>query len=149
MLYVVFDFTDTRHGKVVINNTTPIWVCQNAMKQNEDCLYCKCNKCYMKDSCNSVNINIESRRSTRCRKKSNEKEGKISTKTQQFATAKTYVECDHDTLICCYESAYFTPDYIAVRQKKNHKLPIVCSICQFEILNKIDEKEMNPKVVAL
>ena len=104
----------------------------------------------MKESGSTANINMESRRSTRCRKISNEKEGLATKKTQQFATAKTFLECDHDTLICCYESAYFTSDYIAVRQEKNHKLPIVCSICQCEILNKIDELQMNlNKVVAL
>ena len=94
----------------------------------------------MKESnCNAVN-NVKSRRSTRCRRIINEKEGLVTKKTQQYATAKTYVECDHDTLICCYESAYFTRDYIAVRQKKKHKLPIMCSICKREILNKIDVK---------
>ena len=132
--------TDTRISQVIINHTNPIWVCQNAMKQDEDCLFCKCNECYMKDSNkHDVTTNIKSRRSMRCRRNINAKEGLVTKKTQQYATAKTYVACDHDTLVCSYESAYFTREYIAVREKKNHKLPTMCSICKREILNKLDD----------
>ena len=141
-LCTLFTFgTDIRNDQVIINHTNPIWVCQNAMKQDEDCLFCKCNECYMKESNKHVTTNISSRRSMRCRRNNNAKEGLVTKKTQQYATAKTYVACDHDTLICSYESAYFTREYIAVREKKKHTLPTICSICKREILNKLDEMD--------
>ena len=139
LCYFITFLTDTRNDQVIINHTNPIWVCQNAMKQDEDCLFCKCNECYMNECNKDVTTNINSRRSMRCRRNNNAKEGLVTKKTQQYATAKTYVACDHDTLICSYESAYFTREYIAVREKKNHKLPTMCSICKREILNKLDD----------
>ena len=116
------------------------------MRQNEDCVFCKCHECYME------NINLtkrDSRRSARCQKISNEKEGMNAKLSQQYTTAKTLVECDHLNLNCCFDFSYFSREYIAVRQKKNRKLPIICSICHREIVNKIDGRKMNPNVVII
>ena len=85
------------------------------MRQNEDCVFCKCHECYME------NINFtkrDSRRSARCQKISNEKEGMNAKLSQQYTTAKTLVECDHLNLNCCFDFSYFSREYIAVRQKK-------------------------------
>ena len=32
--------------QVVIKNSMSIWVRPNTMKQNEDCVFCKCHECY-------------------------------------------------------------------------------------------------------
>ena len=64
----------------------PIWVCPNVMRHNEDCVFCKCHEYYME------NINFtkqDSRRSARCQKISNEKEGMNAKLSQQYTTAKT------------------------------------------------------------
>ena len=116
------------------------------MKQNEDCVFYKYHECYME------NINFtkqDSRRLARCQKIGNEKEGTNSKLSQQYATAKTLVECDHLNLNCCFDFSYFLREYIAVRQKKNHKLPIIYTICHREIVNKIDGQKTNPKVVII
>ena len=68
---------------------------------------------------------------------------------QQYTTAKILVECDHLNLNCCFDFSYYSREYIAVRQKKNHKSPIICSICHNEIVNKIDGRKTNPKVVII
>ena len=64
----------------------------------------------------------DSRRSARCQKISNEKEGMNAKLSQQYTTAKSLVECDHLNLNCCFDFSYFLREYIVVRQKKNHKL---------------------------
>ena len=132
--------------QVVINNSTPIWVCPNAMKQNEDCVFCKCHECYME---NIEFTKRNSRRSARCQKINNEKEGMNSKLSKQNTTAKTLVECDHLNLNCCFDFSYFSREYLAVRKKKNRKLPITCTICHREIVNKIDVQNTNTKDVII
>ena len=98
------------------------------------------------------NINFtkrDSRRSGRCQKISNEKEGMNAKLSQQYTTVKTLVECDHLNLNCCFDFSYFSCEYIAVRQKKNYKVPIICSFCHREIVNKTDGQKTNPKVVII
>ena len=89
-------------------------------------MFCKCHECYIE------NINFtkrDSRRSACCQKISNEKEGMNAKLSQQYKPAKTLVECDLLNLNGCFDFSYFLREYIAVRQQKNHKLPIICSIC--------------------
>ena len=78
------------------------------------------------------------RRSVRCKKVENMKEGLIVEKKQRHVTAKTHMNCDHETLICCIDHSYFSKQYIKKRIQKKHKLPIFCSVCKFEIVDKFD-----------
>ena len=109
------------------------------MKKDEECLYCLCNDCYMKDSKKNDNLSNtrNSRRSIRCKKSDNVKEGMAAKKIQMFTTAKTHVICDHITLNCYIDFTYFKKDYIKKRQDLCHKLPIKCTKCERFIVSKI------------
>ena len=109
------------------------------MKRDEDCLYCLCNDCYMRESKKNETLSNKknSRRSIRCQKSNNIREGMSSKKIQMFTTAKTHVICDHITLNCYIDFTYFTKEYIKKRQDLGHKLPTKCTKCGRFIVNKI------------
>ena len=44
-----------KRDSFLISLTTPLWICQNTMKPHEDCVFCKCNQCYM--TANETNEN--------------------------------------------------------------------------------------------
>ena len=111
------------------------------MKTHENCIFCKCNKCYN----STVNANHEnmndmrrSRRSSRCVQASNAKEGMAMVRLQGRTTAKTVVECNHTMLQCYTDYTYFGKEYVKRRTKKGHKLPIKCSSCSSLIVDKIE-----------
>lgn len=136
------DILNNSVNQVIISDGQPIWVCVNAMKQDEDCVFCKCNKCYMKETEETKVFARKSkptRRSVRCKKVENVKEGLIVEKKQRQVTAKTHMNCDHETLNCCIDHSYFSKQYIKKRIQKKHKLPIFCSVCKFEIVDKVDD----------
>ena len=55
------------------------------------------------------------RRSIRCKKVENVKEGLIVEKKQRQVTAKTHMNCDHETLNCCISLILFQTGH----QKQN------------------------------
>ena len=126
---------------VLISDISPLWICPNAMKTHENCIFCKCNKCYnnpVKDTKNDVNDTRRSRRSIRCVQALNAKEGMAIVKLQRQTTAKTIVECNHEILQCFTDYTYFGKEYLKRRTKKGHKLPIKCSSCLSLIVDRIE-----------
>ena len=66
------------------------------------------------------------------------KEGMYMSKLQNKTTAKTIVACDHEFLQSYSECSYFEKEYIKRRNKKGHKLPVKCSVCNVFIVNKLE-----------
>ena len=126
---------------VLISLTTPLWICQNTMKPHEDCVFCKCNQYYMtanETNGNTCETDKRSWRSARCIKASNIKEGMYVSPLQNKTTAKTIVACDHEFLQSYSECSYFEKEYIKRRNKKGHKLPVKCSVCNVFIVDKLE-----------
>ena len=130
-----------KQDSVLISFTTPLWICQNTMKPHEDCVFYKCNRCYMtaiETNGNPCETNKQSRCSARCIKASNIKEGMYVSPLQNKTTAKTIVACDHEFLQSYSECSYFEKEYIKRRNKKGHKLPVKCSVCNVFIVDKLE-----------
>jgi len=87
---------------------------------------------------NSCETNKRSRRSARCIKAGNIKEGMSVSPLQNKTTAKTIVACDHEFLQSYSECSYFEKEYIKRRNGKGHKLPVKCSVCNAFIVDKLE-----------
>ena len=85
------------------------------MKTRENCIFCKCIKCYnnpIKDT-NHKRIDVRhNQHSIRCVKALYAKEGMPIVKLQEQTTAKTIVEYDHQILQCYTDYTYFGKEYV-------------------------------------
>ena len=76
-------YTECHDARAIMNHSTPLWVCENAMNMQHECIYVKCSSCYRHP------------------------EGRALGKRSKKAGS-----CDHERLQPFEEEAYYKAPYI-------------------------------------
>ena len=105
---------DDPSNKVLVDSSSPLWVCKNAMRTHMTCVFAWCNPCYSKKT--------TSRRRTK-KARSDHEENK----------------CHHDLqdLDSWTDKAYFTSAYKAQVEENGEFMPIVCRECKRKLVSQI------------
>jgi len=110
-----------------------LWTCRKACKiEFGDCCFCLCSVCYnekaMHDNLNGENAGQNLRKRRRVRNL----DDNVSI-------------CNHDVnaLVPFMDGTFFTKKYKQTIQQENYKLPLICSNCEMELVDKLGGQQKN------
>ena len=105
-----------------------IWTCHKACKiEFNDCCYCLCSVCY------ASKVDDDNKKQERVLKKSQKRRGG----TRNFDDNLTL--CNHgiDALVPFMDQTFFSAIYKQTIRQEKYKLPLRCSGCERELVDKI------------
>jgi len=115
-------------GYRVVDQKHVLWTCHKACKiEYFDCCFCMCSVCYTKQT-----MDIDSSKSVVSKKKS-----KRCRTSRNMDDDNTLCKHDVDQLVPFMDQNFFSPKYKDTIAQERYKLPIMCSICKYELVDKI------------
>ena len=111
-----------------MNQTNVLWTCHKACKiEFNDCCYCLCSVCY------ASKVDENDKKQERVLKKSRKRRGG----TRNFDDDLTL--CNHgiDALVPFMDQTFFSAKYKQTIRQEKYKLPLRCSECERELVDKI------------
>lgn len=135
------DFINKKYR--VVNPKNVLWTCHKTCKiEFADCSYCVCSICYAKET-----LNVDTNQNT---------SGKNSRKRRRTSKNKDDDQtiCNHsiDQLVPFMDSKFFTQKYKCTIRQEKYVLPMFCSVCKCELVDKvnnIEPQQNNTTVVAV
>ena len=112
----------------VVNQNNVLWTCNKACKiEYSDCAFCICSKCYGRKVCDGTVGISKTSRTVRKRRR------------QVQCSDDSESDCRHDidSLKPFMDQTFFTKKLKDTIRNEQYKLPMVCSECNGELVDKI------------
>ena len=114
-------------GYRIVNQQNVLWTCHKTCKiEFADCVYCVCSICYAQEILKSeTSDNTSGRTASKRRRTSRSKDDDQSI-------------CNHSisSLVPFMDSTFFTTKYKDTIRHEGYSLPMVCSMCKSELVDK-------------
>ena len=112
----------------LVNHNNVLWTCHKACKiEYGDCDFCICSQCYAKQVCNENTGKSNASRTVRKRRRN----------VQCSDDNESVCRHDIDSLKPFMDQTFFTKKYKDTIRIEKYKLPMVCSECQSQLVDKM------------
>ena len=118
-----------------------LWTCHKACKiEHFDCSFCMCSVCYTTQT-NNMETPVTN---------SDKKKGKRR-RTSRSIDDDDNTKCKHNItdLVPFMDQSFFSQKYKATIALEKYKLPVACSICECELVDRVGPSESSRKIIAI
>lgn len=127
----------------IVDQKHVLWTCHKACKiEYSDCCFCVCSVCY-----NDMTVDV-----TTSKKKVHKKQSKRRRTSRSVDDDITICKHNVEDLVPFMDQSFFSKKYKITIAQEKYKLPVVCSICENELVDRIrsdDTSIMNSESVGI